>query len=198
MQMDIPSLILANLIFSIKITPIVVIIVSILRAAILFSGQKREFEDWTRNPLLTVLLMIFLPGTLAYVAIRYVVCYAFGIDIEGVGSATTYGEINLFLTVDKAPRVGIAITSLFVTIVMSIFVALSLVAIPIVLVFDVLPTLVCWYISLGILFNSSIRNGDISMIGASLKRRPRSGAVELLVVMTALVLLYIQVMGVSM
>ena len=197
MQIDLPAALFANLVFSVKIAPGILAIVTVVRGLILLSGQKREFEDWTRNSLMSALSIIFLPGTLAYVGIRYTVSKAFGIDVENIGGSTTYGEINLFLKVERPPRVAIVLSALYMIVVMSVFVALSLILFPALLFFQNMPAvLLCWYVAVGVLFNNSLRSGDISLVVASLRRRPRTGALEFIAVMAALVLLYTQVVGV--
>ena len=197
MQIDVSAALLANLVFSVKIAPGVLVIVTIIRGLILLSGQKREFEDWTRNSLMSALSIIFLPGTLAYIGIRYIVSRAFGIDVENIGGSTTYGEVNLFLKVERPPRVAIVLSALYMIVVMSVFVALSLILLPALLLFQNMPVvLFCWYVAIGVLFNISLRSGDVSLVVASLRRRPRAGALEFIAVMAALVLLYTQVVGV--
>ena len=197
MQIDLAAALFANLVFSVKIAPGILVIVTVVRGLILLSGQKREFEDWTRNSLMSALSIIFLPGTLAYIAIRYTVSRAFGIDVENIGTSTTYGEINLFLKVERPPRVAIVLSALYMIVVMSVFVALSLILLPALLFFQNMPAvLLCWYVAVGVLFNNSLRSGDISLVVASLRRKPRTGALEFIAVMAALVLLYTQVMGV--
>lgn len=197
MQIDLPAALLANLVFSVKIAPGILVIVTVVRGLILLSGQKREFEDWTRNSLMSALSIIFLPGTLAYIGIRYTVSRAFGIDVENIGGSTTYGEINLFLKVERPPRVVIVLSALYMIVVMSVFVALSLILLPALLFFQNMPVvLFCWYVAVGVLFNISLRSGDVSLVVASLRRRPRAGALEFIAVMVTLVLLYTQVVGV--
>jgi hypothetical protein len=197
MQIDLPAALFANLVFSVKIAPGILVIVTVVRGLILLSGQKREFEDWTRNSLMSALSIIFLPGTLAYIGIRYAVSKAFGIDVENIGGSTTYGEINLFLKVERPPRVAIVLSALYMIVVMSVFVALSLILLPALLFFQNMPAvLLCWYVAIGVLFNNSLRSGDVSLVVASLRRRPRAGALEFIAVMVALVLLYTQVVGV--
>lgn len=197
MQIDLPAALFANLVFSVRIAPAILVIVTVVRGLILLSGQKREFEDWTRNSLMSALSIIFLPGTLAYIGIRYTVSRAFGIDVENIGGSTTYGEINLFLKVERPPRVVIVLSALYMIVVMSVFVALSLILLPALLFFQNMPVvLFCWYVAIGVLFNISLRSGDVSLVVASLRRRPRAGALEFIAVMVALVLLYTQVVGV--
>ncbi len=197
MQIDLPAALFANLVFSVKIAPGILVIVTVVRGLILLSGQKREFEDWTRNSLMSALSIIFLPGTLAYIGIRYTVSRAFGVDVENIGGSTTYGEINLFLKVERPPRVAIVLSALYMIVVMSVFVALSLILLPALLFFQNMPAvLFCWYVAIGVLFNNSLRSGDVSLVVASLRRRPRAGALEFIAVMVALVLLYTQVVGV--
>ena len=103
-MIDIPGLMMANLLFSMQVAPGVLIVVSVIRGLVLLTGQKREFEDWTRNWLLTLLSWVFLPGTMVYVALRWGISKLFRIDVENVGLSTTYAELNLFLKVEKPPR----------------------------------------------------------------------------------------------
>lgn len=179
------------------ITPSVVLIVGILRGLVLLTGQKREFEDWTRNPLLTILSIVFLPGSVVFVTLRYIIAKIGGIDVEDVSGSATYGELDLFLRIEKPPRVGVVLTALYMTIVASVFTAMALITIPVVYLISEPPlVIICWYVAVSILFNTSVRSGDISIVVASLKRHPRSGAVELIVVLSVLVILYTQVFGV--
>jgi len=196
--MDVTTLIMTNLLFSVRITPIVIITATILRGAILLTGQKREFEDWTRNPLLTIVTIIFFPGMIIHLFIRYTVSAAFGIGVERVGGSTTYGELNLYLKVDKPPRVTAVILALFVSTFLAVFVAFLLIALPVVLLFSAPVTLIMWYLSIGVLFNSSLKSGDISLLGASLRKKPRSGALEIVTILAAIIILYIQVWGLPM
>jgi hypothetical protein len=193
---DIPGLIMANLIFSIQVAPGVLIAVSIIRGLILITGQKREFEDWTRNWLLTFLSWVFLPGTIVYVALRWGISKLFRIDVENIGLSTTYAELNLFIKVEKPPRVAVALTFLYATVVLSVFTACSLIVLPFVFLLEAPMVLILWYVALGVFFNTSLRSGDISLVAASLRRRPRSGVLELIVVMAALIILYAQFAGV--
>lgn len=178
LQIDIGVLMVANLIYSFSVTPIVIIGASILRGLLLLSGQKREFEDWTRNKLMTFLTIIFLPGTLAYMGIRFLIAKVFGVDIEDIGSSSTYGEINVFLKVDKPPRVGIVLVVLFLNVVAAVFTAFTLIVLPVMIYVETLWTLVFWWVALGILFNCSLRSGDLSLIVAALRNKPRSGVIE--------------------
>jgi len=198
-MIDIVSLVVANLYFSLRIAPFVVIAVGVLRGILLFSGQKREFEGWTRNLLLSILSIIFLPGTAVFVAIRLMMCKIFRIDISNVGGSSTYGEINIFLRVDKPPRVVAVLASLFTTVVLSVFVSLTLLAVPAILLISDPPlVLLCSYVAIGVLFNTSIRSGDLSLVQAALRKRPRSGAIELVIVLVSLTILYSQLLGVVM
>lgn len=178
LQIDIGVLMVANLIYSFSVTPIVIIGASILRGLLLLSGQKREFEDWTRNKLMTFLTIIFLPGTLAYMGIRFLIAKVFGVDIEDIGSSSTYGEINVFLKVDKPPRVGIVLAVLFLNVVAAVFTAFTLIVLPVMIYVETLWILVFWWVALGILFNCSLRSGDLSLIVAALRNKPRSGVFE--------------------
>jgi hypothetical protein len=177
-QSDIGMLMLANLFFSFSVTPYVIIGATILRGLLLLSGQKREFEDWTRNKLMTFLTIIFLPGTLAYMGIRLLIAKGFRVDVEDVGSSSTYGEINVFLKVDRPPRVGIVLIVLFLNVVAAVFAAFALIVLPVMIYMEPLYIFVFWWVALGILFNCSLRSGDLSLVVAALKNKPRSGAIE--------------------
>ena len=198
MQMELSALIISNLLFSVRVTPIVILAATLLRGAILLTGQKREFEDWTRNPLLTILTIIFFPGMIINLLIRYLVSAAFGIGVDRVGGSTTYGELNLYLKVDKPPRVFTVILVLFVSTFLSVFVAFLLIALPVVLFLSASATVIMWYLSIGVLFNSSARGGDLSLLGASLKKRPRTGALEILTISAALIIMYFQLWSVPL
>ena len=197
MASDLTAMMLANLVYSFRMTPIIVVAASFIRVVLLLSGQKREFEDWTRNKLLSVLSIVFLPGTLAFMGIRLLMARIFGVDVEDVASSSTYGEINVFLKVEKPPRVGIVLGVLFFNVLLAIFAAFSLVVIPIWLYMEPLFALVFWWIAIGILFNCSVRSGDLSLLFASLKRKPRSGAIELILFIAILSFAYyVQYVGV--
>ena len=199
MASDLQSLVLANLAYSFQMTPPIVLGASVVRVALLLSGQKREFEDWTRNKFLTFLSIIFLPGTLAFMGIRLLLAKIFRIAIEDVASSSTYGEINVFLKVEKPPRVGIVLSVLFLNVLLAIFTAFSLVVIPVMLVFEPLWMVVCWWVSVGILFNCSVRSGDLSLLFASLKRKPKSGLIEFVLFTSILcVAYYLQLVGVAL
>ncbi len=178
LQTDIGMLMVANLIYSFSVTPIVIVGASILRGLLLLSGQKREFEDWTRNKLMTFLTIIFLPGTLAYMGIRFLIAKVFGVNIEDIGSSSTYGEINVFLKVDKPPRVGIVLVVLFLNVVAAVYTAFTLIVLPVMIYMETLWIAVFWWVALGILFNCSLRSGDLSLIVAALRNKPRSGVIE--------------------
>ncbi|MFW9847272.1 MAG: hypothetical protein ACFFD6_11015, partial [Candidatus Thorarchaeota archaeon] len=119
-----------------------------------------------------------------------------GIDLEGIGGGGTYGELSLFLKVDKPPRVGILLSALYISTVISVFIGFALLAFPVLVLAGAPIVLLSWYVALGVLFNSCLKGGDLTLLMAALKGRPRSGAIELLTVMTVLVLFYTQVIGV--
>jgi len=98
-QSDILALLATNLVFSVKIAPLVVVVATLVRSALLLTGQKRTIVSWTRNTLLFLATIVFLPGMLVNTGVRYGVCSLFGIDLEGVGGGSTYAEPNLFLKV---------------------------------------------------------------------------------------------------
>ncbi len=181
---------LGNLQFSFYVTPLVLIGASVLRGLLLLSGQKREFEDWTRNKLMTILSIVFLPGSLAFIGIRLLIARIFRVDVEDVGGSSTYGEINVFLKVDKPPRVGIVLVVLFLNVVAAVFMAFTLILLPVLIVMEPLWFAVFLWIAIGILFNCSIRSGDLSLIMASLKNRPRSGVIEFIAFMVVLGFIY--------
>lgn len=195
-EIDPVTIMTANLLFAVQIAPIVVILVTIIRSFVLLRGRKREFEDWTRNPLMTALSILFLPGTLIYTAIRYMIANLLKVDVRQVGGSSTYGELNLFLVVGRVPRVGIVLLALFSTIVLTIFVALIVVTIPFFLLLDLSLNLVCWYIAIAVLFNASFRSGDAELVVKALRERPQSGTIELMAFVAILVFIYSHFIGV--
>lgn len=197
MQTDIAALMVTNLWFSIRVAPLVILVATAIRTALLLTGKRRAFRTWTRNPLLSVVTIIFAPGMAVNTAVRYGVCSLFGIDLEGVGGGSTYAELNLFIKVDRPPRVAVLVAALYVSTVISVFIGFALMFLPVVLLAGAPVVLLSWYIALGVLFNSCIRGGDISLLSAALKGRPRSGAIELVAAMTALALLYAILLGVA-
>jgi hypothetical protein len=196
MQMDIVTLVIANLYFAFQWTPPILVVVTIARGLLLLKGQKREFEDWFRNPLMTFLSVVFLPGTLIYTGIRYVVSRIAGIKVDRISGSTTYGELNVFIEVERPPRVSVLIIALYANVVLSVFVALTLLVLPFVLILDLAWTAICLYVAIGVFYNSSLRSGDAGLVMSSLRQRPRSGAIELAVVLCGFFLLYWQMMGV--
>jgi len=190
MQSDIEVLMLANLVFSFSVTPVVLIGATILRGLLLLSGQKREFEDWTRNKFMTFLTIIFLPGTLAFMGIRLLIAKGFRVDVEDIGSSSTYGEINVFLKVDRPPRVGIVLVVLFLNVLSAVFTAFTLIVMPVMIYLEPLWIFVFWWIALGILFNCSLRSGDLSLVVAALRSKPRSGVLEFISFMMILGFIY--------
>lgn len=196
-QMEIVFLLLANLYFAFQWTPMIMVAITAIRGALLLKGQKREFEDWFRNPLMTFLSIFFLPGTLIYTGIRYVVSRIAGIRVERVSGSTTYGELNLFLKVEKPPRVGVLVLALYANIVLSVFVVLTLLVLPFMLVLNLVWTGLCLYVAAGVLYNSSLRSGDAGLVLSALREHPRSGVIELLIAVAAIAVVYWQLMGVS-
>jgi hypothetical protein len=195
-QLDIASLMLANLLFSVQVAPLVVVVATAIRAILLLTGKRRAFEEWTRNPLLSAVTIIFAPGMVITTAVRYGVSSLMGIDLEGLGGGGTYGELSLFLKVDKPPRVAILLSALYGSTVVSVFIAFALLVVPVVLLAGAPIVLLCTYVSLGVLLTSSLKGGDLALLGAALKGRPRSGAIELFAVLAILVLFYTQIVGV--
>ena len=190
MQTDLLTLMTANLLFSVKITPLVVVIATLIRSFLLFSGNKRAFKSWTRNALLSAVTIVFLPGSIVNTAVRYVVCSLFKIDLNGVGAGSTYAELNLFLKVDSPPRVAILISALYVSTVASIFIGFSLLVLPVVFVAGAPLQLLCWYLAVAVLFNSSLRGGDVSLLGAALHGHPGRGIAELIIAVIVLAVFY--------
>ncbi|MHA2142475.1 MAG: hypothetical protein ACXADD_13330 [Candidatus Thorarchaeota archaeon] len=196
MQLDIVTLMMANLLFSVQVAPLVVVVATAIRSILLLTGKRRVFEEWTRNPLLSAVTIIFAPGMVITTAVRYGVTSLLGIDLEGIGGGGTYGELSLFLKVDKPPRVAILLSALYISTVISVFIALALLVVPVVMLAGAPIVLLCWYVALGVLLSSSLKGGDLTLLGAAIKGRPRSGAIELLAVVAILVLFYTQVVGV--
>ncbi len=190
LQTDLLTLMTANLLFSVKITPLVVVIATLIRSLLLFSGNKRAFKSWTRNALLSAITIVFLPGSIVNTAVRYVVCSLFRIDLNGVGAGSTYAELNLFLKVDSPPRVAVLVSALYVSTVASIFIGFSLLVLPVVFVAGAPLQLLCWYLALGVLFNSSLRGGDVSLLGAALHGHPGKGIAEFIIAVIVLAVFY--------
>ncbi len=196
MQEQMFLLMIANLYFAVAWTPAIVIGITIVRGILLLRGRKREFEDWTRNPLMTALSIIFLPGTLVYFGIRYVLSKLARIRIGHVRGSATYGEVNLFLEVEKPPRVGVVLATLYASIVLTLFIALTLLTLPAMFILEPVWVLIAWYVSVGVFFNSSLRSGDLSLFVSSLRDHPRSGVIELFVFLVILMVIYSQVWSV--
>ena len=83
------------------------------------------------------------------------------------------------------------------TIVLSVFIALLFLVLPAILALDFPMSLFCWYVALGVLFNTSLRSGDVRLLWEALKRHPRSGTIEFVIVLAVLVLLYTTLPGVA-
>ena len=190
MQTDLVMLMSTNLLFSVKITPLVVVVATLLRSLLLFSGNKRTFRSWTRNALLSVVTIVFLPGMIVNTAVRYAVCSLFKIDLKGVGGGSTYAELNLFLKVDSPPRVVILVSALYISTVVSIFIGFSLLFMPVVLFAGAPILLLCWYLAVAVLLNSSLRGGDVSLLGAALQKHPGRGFAELVIMLCLLAVFY--------
>ncbi|MHA2069907.1 MAG: hypothetical protein ACXABY_36550, partial [Candidatus Thorarchaeota archaeon] len=71
MQQDIGTLMMANLLFSVQVAPLVVVVATAIRSILLLTGKRRVFEEWTRNPLLSAVTIIFAPGMVITTAVRY-------------------------------------------------------------------------------------------------------------------------------
>ena len=190
MQSDIVALLFMNLVFSLKIAPLVVIVATLFRSLLLLSGKKRAFRTWTRNTLLSAITIFFLPGMVINTAIRYAVCSLFKIDLEGVGAGSTYAELNLFLKVDSPPRVGVLVSALYLSTVASVFVGFLLLFLPVILLAGAPIFLLCWYLSIAVLLNSSLRGGDVTLLGAALRGHPGKGILELVIALSILSVFY--------
>ena len=190
MQSEIVSMLAVNLVFSIKFAPLVVVAATLIRSIMLLSGNRRAFRAWTRNALLSAVTIIFLPGMIINTAVRYAVCSLFRIDLEGVSAGSTYAELNLFLKVDSPPRVAVLISALFVSTIASVFIGFSLLFLPVVFLAGAPVLLLCWYLSLAVFFNSSLRGGDVSLLGAALQKHPGKGIAELIIALSLLIVFY--------
>jgi hypothetical protein len=190
MQTDLISLMSINLLFSVKVTPIIVVAATLFHSLLLFSGKKRAFRSWTRNALLSAVTIIFLPGMVVNTAVRYAVCSLLKIDLKGIGGGSTYVELNLFLKVDSPPRVVVLVAALYISTVVSIFIGFSLLLMPAVLLAGAPILLLCWYLAVAVLLNSSLRGGDVSLLSASLQKHPSKGAAELIIVLCLLAVFY--------
>jgi hypothetical protein len=183
-------LLATNFIFSVKIAPLVVFIATLIRSALLLTGRRRALVSWTRNTVLSIATIVFLPGMIVNTGVRYAVCSLFGIDLEGIGGGSTYAELNLFLKVDRPPRVAVLVSALYVSTVASVFIGLSLLFLPVVLLAGAPVVLLCWYMALCVLFNSSLRGGDFSLLGVALQKHPGRGVAELLLTLAVLIVFY--------
>jgi len=190
LQYDIVTILAINLVFSVKITPVVVVVATLIRSLMLLSGNKRAFRSWTRNALLSAVTVIFLPGAIINTAVRYAVCSLFRIDLEGVSAGSTYAELNLFLKVDSPPRVVVLVSALFVSTIASVFIGFALLFLPVVFLVGAPVLLLCWYLSLAVLFNSSLRGGDVSLLGAALQKHPGKGILDLVLALSILIVFY--------
>jgi hypothetical protein len=190
MQTDVLALLATNLVFSVKIAPLVVVVATIIRSALLLTGRKRAIVSWTRNTVLSFASIIFLPGMLINTAVRYSVCSLFGIDLQGMGGGSTYAELNLFLKVDRPPKVAILISALYVSTVGSVFIGFTLLFLPIVLLLGAPIVLLSWYLALCVLFNSSLKGGDVQLLGAALQKQPGRGVAELFIALAILIVFY--------
>jgi hypothetical protein len=189
-QADVLALLAMNLVFSVKIAPLVVVVATLVRSALLLTGRKRAFVSWTRNTILSFATIIFLPGMLVNTAVRYGVCSLFGIDLEGIGGGSTYAELNLFLKVDRPPKVAVLVSALYVSTVASVFIGFTLLFLPVVLLLGTPIVILCWYMALFVLFNSSLRGGDVQLLGAALQKHPGRGMAELLIALAVLIVFY--------
>jgi len=124
------------------------------------------------------------------------VCSALGIRLDGVGVGSTYAELNIFIQVDRPPRVAVLLVALFFSSILSVFVGFSLFFMPISLLIGAPTIFACWYMAVAILLNSCIRSGDLTLLGAALKKHGSRGATEFVAVIVALALFYTQVVGV--
>ena len=189
-QADVLALLATNLVFSVKIAPLVVVVATLVRTTLLLTGRRRAIVSWTRNTLLSFATIIFLPGMLVNTAVRYGVCSLFGIDLEGIGAGSTYAELNLFLKVDRPPKVAILVSALYVSTVASVFIGFTLLFLPVVLLLGAPIVLLSWYLALCVLFNSSLRGGDFQLLGAALQKHPGRGIAELLLALAVLIVFY--------
>jgi len=191
MQYDIVMMLATSLVFSIKAAPLVVLGATLIRSLILLSGNKRVFRAWTRNAMLSAITIFFAPGAIINTAVRYSVCSLFRIDIKGIAVGSTYAELNLFLKVDSPPRVGVLVSALFVSTIASIFIGFALLFLPVVYLAGAPVLLLSWYLSAAVLFNSSLRGGDVSLLGAALQKHPGKGVAELILALSVLIVFYI-------
>jgi hypothetical protein len=190
MQTDVLALLATNLVFSVKIAPLVVIVATLIRTALLLTGRRRAILSWTRNTILSVATIIFLPGSIINTGVRYAVCSLFGIDLDSVGVGSTYAELNLFLKVDRPPKVAVLVSALYVSTVASVFIGFTFLFLPVVLLLGAPIVLLSWYLALCVLFNSSLRGGDFQLLGAALQKHPGKGIAELFVALAVLIVFY--------
>jgi hypothetical protein len=187
---DVLTLLATNLVFSVKIAPLVVVVATLVRSVLLLTGRRRAIVSWTRNTVLSVATFIFLPGMLINTAVRYGVCSLFGIDLDAVGAGSTYGELNLFLKVERPPKVAVLVSALYVSTVASLYIGFTFLFLPVVLLMGAPIVLLCWYLALCVLFNSSLRGGDAHLLGVALQKHPGRGMAELFIALAVLMIFY--------
>jgi hypothetical protein len=71
-----------------------------------------------------------------------------------------------------------------------VFIGFSLLFLPVVLFVGAPVLLLCWYLSVAVLLNSSLRGGDVSLLGAALQKHPGRGIAELVVTLSVLIVFY--------
>ena len=81
-------------------------------------------------------------------------------------------------------------SALYVSTVASVFIGFTLLFLPIVLLLGAPIVLLSWYLAVCVLFNSSLRGGDVQLLGAALQKHPGRGIAELLVALALLVVFY--------
>ncbi len=196
MELDIPGFLVADAVVSFHLTPLVLLIATGVRGLLLFSGKKREFEGWIRNTALTLVSVLLLPGLIVHMAVRYVLAKVMGLEVEQVRTSTTYGEVNLYFTVDRPPEVGIVLTYMFLTVFLSVYMALAMAALPVALAAPTVWVLACQYLCVCVLVNSAVRSGDVSLLAAAFRQRPVLGVVEAVCVCISLYVAYCLALGV--
>jgi hypothetical protein len=195
-QSDIIGFLIGSMQFSLRAAPYVIMVATLFRSILLLTGSKRAFKTWTRNTVLSLLSIVLAPGIFINTGIRYAVCTMLRVHLDGIGAGATYAEVNVFIRIDRPPRVAPLLIALFLSSLASIFVGFVFLFVPLGLLMEFPLALVCWYLAVAVLLNSCIRSGDLSLIGASLKKQGHRGAIEFVAVIAALALFYTQIVGV--
>ncbi|MCF2136504.1 MAG: hypothetical protein K9W43_04605 [Candidatus Thorarchaeota archaeon] len=196
MQIDMMTLLIGNFSLTLRVLPIVIFLATGFRSILLLSGLKRSLRTWTRNRGLSLFTILTAPGMMVTIGIRYMISTLLGVDLDGVGVDTTFGEFTPYIVTRRTPRVFVVVLSLFLTMLLSVYIGLLFLILPALYPVDLLLAIFCWYMAIAILSNSAIRGGDMVLFSSSLRQSPRSGVAELVIFVTIVCVIYFRVVGV--